>query len=156
MLLNPMWSSQLKSVYMRFHFGRNEIFSIRCLVNLLQLFTWNILSWKTVAKRCSVKKKFLEISQNSQENTCARVAYCILQNISHAKYSCEIFRNLPHDYVNCCFDIRLWFFAHKRRQRKKIIVISLIWLQKKWGVLVFWKVFWLRNTDLKILELFCN
>ena len=27
------------------------------------------------AKRCSVKKVFLEISQNSQENTCARVSF---------------------------------------------------------------------------------
>ena len=27
---------------------------------------------ETVVRRCSVKKVFLEISQNSQENTCAR------------------------------------------------------------------------------------
>ena len=27
------------------------------------------------AQRCSVKKVFLEISQNSQENTCARVSF---------------------------------------------------------------------------------
>ena len=30
-------------------------------------------SAKTVARRCSVRKVFLEISQNSQENTCARM-----------------------------------------------------------------------------------
>ena len=29
---------------------------------------------KAVTQRCSVKKLFLEISQNSQENTCARVS----------------------------------------------------------------------------------
>ena len=29
---------------------------------------------ETVAQRCSVKKVFLEISQNSQENTCARAS----------------------------------------------------------------------------------
>ena len=29
------------SVYMKIHFGRNDIFSIRCMVNLLHLFTWN-------------------------------------------------------------------------------------------------------------------
>ena len=29
---------------------------------------------EAVARRCSVKKVFLEISQNSQENTCARVS----------------------------------------------------------------------------------
>ena len=28
-------------------------------------------------QRCSVKKVFLEISQNSQENTCARVSFLI-------------------------------------------------------------------------------
>ena len=37
----------------------------------------NIYIWsnkEAVVKRCSVKKVFLEISQNSQENTCARVS----------------------------------------------------------------------------------
>ena len=28
-----------------------------------------------VVQRCSVKKMFLEISQNSQENVCVRVSY---------------------------------------------------------------------------------
>ena len=32
---------------------------------------------EAVARRCSVKKVFLEISQNSQENTCARVSFFI-------------------------------------------------------------------------------
>ena len=32
---------------------------------------------ETVVWRCSVKKVFLEISQNSQENTCARVSFLI-------------------------------------------------------------------------------
>ena len=32
---------------------------------------------EAVAQRCSVKKVFLEISQNSQENTCARVSFFI-------------------------------------------------------------------------------
>ena len=30
---------------------------------------------ETVTQRCSVKKLFLEISQNSQENICARVSF---------------------------------------------------------------------------------
>ena len=37
---------------------------------------WN-QSIKAVAWRCSVKKVFLEISQNSQENTSARVSFLI-------------------------------------------------------------------------------
>ena len=32
---------------------------------------------EAVVQRCSVKKVFLEISQNSQENTCARVSFLI-------------------------------------------------------------------------------
>ena len=32
---------------------------------------------EAVAKRCSVKKVFLEISLNSQESTCARVSFLI-------------------------------------------------------------------------------
>ena len=32
---------------------------------------------EAVAQRCSVKKVFLEISQNSLENTCARVSFLI-------------------------------------------------------------------------------
>ena len=34
-------------------------------------------SIKAVAYRCSVKKVFLEISQNLQESTCARVSFVI-------------------------------------------------------------------------------
>ena len=30
---------------------------------------------EVVVRRCSVKQVFLEISQNSQENTCARVSF---------------------------------------------------------------------------------
>ena len=41
---------------------------------MIELFCKNI---EAVAKTCSVKKVFLEISQNSQENTCARVSFLI-------------------------------------------------------------------------------
>ena len=34
-------------------------------------------SSEAVARKCSVKKVFLEVSQNSQENTCARVSFLI-------------------------------------------------------------------------------
>ena len=34
-------------------------------------------SIEAVVRRCSVKKVFLEISQNSQENTCARDSFLI-------------------------------------------------------------------------------
>ena len=35
------------------------------------------LKLEAVPQRCSVKRVFLEISQNSQQNTCARVSYLI-------------------------------------------------------------------------------
>ena len=37
----------------------------------------NGVSLQAVAQRCSVKRLFLEISQNSQENICARVSFLI-------------------------------------------------------------------------------
>ena len=40
---------------------------------------------EAVAKRCSVKKVFLEISQNSQENTCARASFLIKLQASFEK-----------------------------------------------------------------------
>ena len=38
-------------------------------------YIWYVL--EAVTQRCSVKKVFLEISQNSQENTFARVSFLI-------------------------------------------------------------------------------
>ena len=35
------------------------------------------LKTQAVVHRCSVKKEFLEISQKSQENTCARISFLI-------------------------------------------------------------------------------
>ena len=35
----------------------------------------NVKQTEAVVQRCSVEKVFLEISQNSQENTCTRVSF---------------------------------------------------------------------------------
>ena len=48
----------------------------------------NLKSSEAVVRRCSVKKVFLEISQNSQENTCTRVfwiRFLILKNTNFQK-----------------------------------------------------------------------
>ena len=44
-----------------------------------QLYTmnWTTTNAETVSQRCSVKEVFLEISQNSQENTCVRVSFLV-------------------------------------------------------------------------------
>ena len=71
---------------------------------------------EAVAQRCSVKKLFSEISQNSQENTCARFSFLIklkkeaLAQVSSYEF-CEIFKNIFFDRThlvavldknNCC------------------------------------------------------
>ena len=38
---------------------------------------YNFINTEAVVQRCSLKKVFLEISQNSHENTCARVSFLI-------------------------------------------------------------------------------
>ena len=52
-------------------------------------------STEVVAQRCSIKKAFLKISQISQENTCARVKYVLVQVFSCE--FCEISKN-PFSY----------------------------------------------------------
>ena len=43
-----------------------------CQTSIMKLFCHNA---EAAAQRCSVKKVSLEISENSQENTCARVSF---------------------------------------------------------------------------------
>ena len=55
-------------------------------------------------RRCSVKKLFLEISQNSQENTCAQVAQvfsCEFCEISKNKFFPELLRWLLLETNSC-------------------------------------------------------
>ena len=60
----------------------------------------NYISGKTVSelpeavvRRCPVKKVFLKISKNSQENTCARVSFLIKLGQVFSCEFCEIFKN---------------------------------------------------------------
>ena len=46
------------------------------ITQVIVLWIWFTL-FEAVVQICSVKKMFLEISQNSQENTCARVSFLI-------------------------------------------------------------------------------
>ena len=66
----------INNLYIRlsFHFTYNtdeEIIDF-------EIYLWIISNdEEAVAQRCSIKKVPLEISQNSQENTCARVSFLI-------------------------------------------------------------------------------
>ena len=44
---------------------------------------------EAVAKRCSVKEVLLEISQNLQENACARVSFYLKKMTLEQVFSCE-------------------------------------------------------------------
>ena len=47
---------------------------------------------EAVARMCSVKKVLLEISQNSQENTCARVSFIRKETLFSCEF-CEVSKN---------------------------------------------------------------
>ena len=59
----------------------NFMINLNVIINfMLQLFNNNretMLHAEAVVQSCSVKKVFLEISQNSQENACSRVSFLI-------------------------------------------------------------------------------
>ena len=46
-----------------------------CLTGIYIVSVRIFVNSEAVIRRCSVKKVFLKISQNSQENTCARVSF---------------------------------------------------------------------------------
>ena len=50
----------------------HDFYQVKFFLNLEK-----ILIAEAVGQRCSLKKLFLEISQNSQENTCARLSFLI-------------------------------------------------------------------------------
>ena len=62
--------------------------------NVLIYFCESVHYSEAVSRRCSVKKLYLKISQNPQENTCGRVSLLmeILAQVVSCEL-CEIFRN---------------------------------------------------------------
>ena len=59
---------------------------------------------EAVARRCFLKKMFLEILQNSQENNCVRVSFLIKLTISCKEY---VEKNLLLMSVLLFIDVRL-------------------------------------------------
>ena len=57
----------------------NQIIFLNSFQSFSELQEWSeeVVSFRSSHQRCSVKKVFLEISQNSQENTCVRVSFLI-------------------------------------------------------------------------------
>ena len=57
-------------------FGKPKTFQL-----VYQFTIYATVASEAVARRCSVKNMFLEISQNSPENTCARVSFLIKMQV---------------------------------------------------------------------------
>ena len=69
---------------------------------------------EAVAQRCSVKKVFLEVSQNSQENTCGRVWHrCFLVNFVK-------FLRTPFFIEHLC-----WLFLSKEKIPDNSILVTI-------------------------------
>ena len=60
-----------------FIFSQKNYFSEPILMNLQ--FQFHVKIYRSSHRRCSIEKKLLKISQNSQGNTCARVSFAGLQ-----------------------------------------------------------------------------
>ena len=67
---------------------------------------------EAVVQRCSVKKVFLEISQNSRENTCARVSFLIKLQALGLRPATLLKKRLWHRYlpVNFVKFLRIFFY----------------------------------------------
>ena len=91
---------------------------------------------EAVAQTCSVKKVFLEISQNSQENTCARVSFLIKLPAPPEKetlaqvFSCEFCEILRTPF----FTEHLWWLLWALKELR-------IFLKKfTWNLLLFFTI----------------
>ena len=56
---------------------RLDLYRVQSIFLNVQRCRSEVFCKKAVARRCSVKKLFIEISQNSQESTCARASFSI-------------------------------------------------------------------------------
>ena len=116
-----------------------------CYVFMLEAFV----------QRCSLKKVFLEISQNSRKNTCAKVSFLItlhprpatffkketLAQVFSSKF-CEIFKNI------FCIEHLWWLFYHfwiwtltKFFVLKKMNLLrrlnAIVWWYRRWVVMLW-------------------
>ena len=75
---------------------------VAVIENKMWLIRWNVFQYvEAVAQRCSVKKVFLEILQNSRENTCARVS-CLIKLQASGLKACNFIKKetLAEVFVN--------------------------------------------------------
>ena len=105
---------------------KNLVFpkSVFCILFLLRS--------EAVVRRCSIKKMFLKISKNSQENTCARVSFLIKLQAKAAKetlaqvFSCEFFATFKSTF----FTEHLWVTASVSMTETKRVAFLLDYWRK--------------------------
>ena len=81
--------------------------SERLLQMSLNKFRTLPLSSEAVVRRCSVKKVFIEILENSRENTCARVSFLIKLQVRPATF-------LKNRLWRRCFPVNFGIFLRTR------------------------------------------
>ena len=107
---------------------------------------------EAVAQACSAKKVFLKISQNSQENTCARVSILI-------KLQAQVFSWKFCESEWCRLLYRLyWCNTYFNRSCLKNLFFSLFWLiqHKAFFVIHHWIWFNARINFMLLIFIFGN
>ena len=101
---------------------------------------WNHLS-DAIVRRCSVKKVFVKISQNSQQNTCATVSFLIKLLVSTCNFIKKrlLHRCFPVSFVKFLktpfFKDHLWWLfltveiVSRSRSRSRLVLWN--WKKKK-------------------------
>ena len=144
----------------KFSYGKNETFSISLnyLISQSQQMYFtdanfpdggDYFSIRSSHWRCSVKKMFLEISQNSQKYTCARVSFLIkLQTSQNSQKNacarvsflikfqakvvscefCEISKNFFIEHLCATASVVCKKKKGKKKQKKNTNLINLKWL----------------------------
>ena len=85
---------------------------------------------EAVFQRCSVEKMFLEISQNSQKNTCARVSFLIkLQALGEISKNTFFYKTpplaAPHVSYTALWFLQLWKLRQPKQQLRTATVCGV-------------------------------
>ena len=94
---------------------------------------------EAVTQRCSVKKVFVEISQNSQENTCARVSF-LKKRLWHRCFPVNFVKFLRTSFLK----EHLWWLLLKHWSQKARFLTNYTQIVSIWVLkilLLFWKYF---------------
>ena len=112
-----------------------------CNIFLLSLIILKFSWTEAVAQRCTIKKVFLEILQNSNENTCASVSFLIkLQASGRSLF-------IKKEALAQVFSCEIWeIFKNTFSYRTPLVAAS------KWRTILFSVLILLEKKDLKVIQ----